>query len=190
MAKLLFLDVETTGTDPERHGLIQLAGIIEIDGKVINTFNAKVRPFKGDAVNKEALKINGTTIEEIRQYPESETQYKKLIDLLDKFVDKYNKKDKLSIVGYNPKFDDDFLRAWFMKCGANKFTYGSYFWWPLIDVASNTAWLYRDQRAKFENFKLMTVAKALGVDMGEGDAHNAAYDVGVTRKLFYKLGGG
>ena len=32
MRKVLWLDIETTGLDPERHGIVQIAGIIEIDG--------------------------------------------------------------------------------------------------------------------------------------------------------------
>jgi DNA polymerase III epsilon subunit-like protein len=34
LKKTLYIDTETTGTDPAKHGLIQLACIAEIDGEV------------------------------------------------------------------------------------------------------------------------------------------------------------
>jgi len=37
--KLLFLDVETTGVDNSKNGIIQLSGIIEIDGVIKEEFN-------------------------------------------------------------------------------------------------------------------------------------------------------
>ena len=46
--KDLYIDVETTGTLPLCHGVIQIAAIAVIDGKVKGVFNEHLRPFKAD----------------------------------------------------------------------------------------------------------------------------------------------
>lgn len=186
MKKLLFLDVETTGLDPKKNGLIQIAGIVEIDGQEIEKFNYKLKPFPGDLCNAEALKVNGTTIETIKTFEDPISVHKQFTDLLCRHVDTYDKADKFHMVGYNVKFDDQFLREWFTKC-ANKY-YGSFFFWPGIDVSVLAAMKVLNRRGTFGNFKLMTVAKALGVNT-EGPAHDALFDVEVTRDLFNNLGG-
>ena len=37
------------------------------------------------------------------------------------------------------------------------------------------------------NFKLTTVARSLGIDVEEADAHDAVYDVHLTRQIFRLL---
>lgn len=187
MAKLLFLDLETTGTDKNRHGVIQIAGILEIDGVEQVRFDLFSSLFPGDIVNKEALKINGRSVEDIRKFPKPEKTYNDFMAILGKHINRYDKKDKFFIVGYNSRFDDDFLREWFRKCN-DKF-YGAYFFWPAIDVSNMAALHYMEEREIFKDFKLMTVAQAAGVDISGDKTHTAGYDVEITRKLFYTLKG-
>ena len=59
MSKLLHLDVETTGLYAPGAGLVQVAGIVEIDGEEVETFDLRCRPFPGDLLNKDALQIIG-----------------------------------------------------------------------------------------------------------------------------------
>lgn len=42
--KLLFFDLETTGTNPGRNGIHQISGQIVIDGKHVQDFDFHVRP--------------------------------------------------------------------------------------------------------------------------------------------------
>ena len=185
MAKLLFLDVETTGTDPARHGIVQLSGIIEIDGIEKERFDYRLKPFPGDLVNPEALKVNGLTMEQIRGFEEPLTVYQEFKVMIFKYIDRYDKKEKFHIVGYNSRFDDSFLRRLFEKC-LDKF-YGSYFWWPAIDVSNMAALKCINSRYEFKNFKLITVAKAAGIEIDPNKLHDAMYDVNITKELFYLL---
>lgn len=66
--KRCYIDVETTGTNPAKHGIIQLAGKIVIDGVEKNSFDFKMKPFPGQEVEEEALKVTGTTREMIEGY--------------------------------------------------------------------------------------------------------------------------
>ena len=99
--KLLFFDLETTGTNPARHGIHQISGIVEIDGVEQERFDFKVRPNPKAEILDEALAVGGVTREEIDAYPPMEEVYCKLVALLSRYVSKYNKADKFFLVGYN-----------------------------------------------------------------------------------------
>ena len=182
--KILFVDVETTGLNPIENGIIQLCCIMDIDGKKVDEFNSYVKPFKSDIITKESLEINGLHEEEINGLHE-QVVYMRFKKWLGKYVDEYDKNDKIHFIGYNARFDDDFLREWFKK--NNDKYYGSYFFWPAIDITNLLAVKYMNERNSFKNFQLMTVAKELGIDVSEAIAHNAEYNVKVTRDLFYKM---
>ncbi len=183
MAKYLFLDLETTGLDPKKNGIIQMAGIVEVEGEEVKRFNWHVKPFEGDVVDQRALDVNGKTVDDINQYPEASKVFGRFkAEVLEMYVNKFNKCDKFFIVGYNVNFDENFLRQWFKKMD-DKF-FGSYFWWPSIDVAGIAALKYRNTRGQFTSFKLENVARTLGVDMGDKALHDAAYDIDITRKLY------
>jgi len=183
--KLCFLDVETTGTDPNENGIIQIAGIIDIDGKEMERFNFQIKPFECDIIKVKALGVNGITMNQIEKYPSANVVYPKFLHILDKYVEKFDRLDKFHFCAYNAIFDDSFMRAWFQK--NNDQYYGSWFYWPPLDVAQLVAWKNIEQRSKFQTFKLMAVAERSGIEIDESRAHDALYDIEVTRQLYYKL---
>jgi DNA polymerase III subunit epsilon len=180
--KRIFVDVETTGLDCKSNGIIQLAGIIK-DGDLVETdFNYQVSPFPDDVIDVKALEVGGHTQESIRGFESADKVFKDFIHTLGLYVDKYNKADKFQFVAYNARFDDSFLRQWFLKNGEKY--YGSFFWFPPIDVMNMAAVRLESIRPQMKDFKLMTVAKEFGISIDESRAHDAMYDIQVTRKLF------
>lgn len=59
MKKLFFYDLETTGTNPGRHGIHQISGEIVIDGKTVETFDYKVQPNPKAQIEDAALEVGG-----------------------------------------------------------------------------------------------------------------------------------
>ncbi len=184
--KTIFLDVETSGTDDKKNGILQLAGEIELDGFAAYRFDFKMKPFPDQIIEDSALEANGFTRSQIEGFADPVKCYNDVLRIIGKYVNRYDKKDKLTIVGYNSRFDDGFLREWFTRCGADKFTYGSHFFWPAIDVSNMVAVKYRKVRSSFPNFKLMTVAKILKIEVDESKAHDAVYDTAVTKAIYQK----
>lgn len=181
--KLLFFDLETTGTNPGRNGIHQISGQIVIDGKHVQDFDFHVRPNPKAVIEDAALNVGGVTREQVLAYPPMGQVYKEFVAMLDKYVDKYNKKDKFFLVGYNnAAFDNQFLRGFFLQNGDNYF--GSYFWLNSIDVMVLASAYIADRRADMENFKLSTVAKFLGVSVSDDSLHNALYDIELTRAVY------
>ncbi len=181
--KLLFFDLETTGTNPGKHGIHQISGEVVIDGKVKEVFDFHVQPNPKAIIEDEALKVGGVTREQIAAYPPMREVYQQFVAMLGKYVDKYDKKDKFFLVGYNnAAFDNQFLRGFFLQNGDNYF--GSWFWSNSIDVMVLASAYLATRRPEMENFKLSTVAKTVGVNVEDESLHNAMYDIELTKAVF------
>lgn len=181
--KLLFFDLETTGTSPAKHGIHQISGKIVIDGVVKEAFDFHVRPNPKALIEDAALEVAGVTREQILAYPPMEDVYRQIVAMLGKYVNKYDKKDKFFLVGYNnASFDDPFLRGFFMQNGDMYF--GSWFWANAIDVMVLASDYLADRRPEMENFKLATVAKFLGIEVDDAHLHDAGYDIDLTMRVY------
>ena len=187
--KYCYIDVETGGVDPIENPLLQLSGLIEIvsdKGTTEETFNYHIKPLDSDKVDPEALAVNNLTIEQIAEFTSSKTIYSKFTQMLGRYIDRYDRSDKFFFIGYNShSFDMPFVREWFNK---NKDPYfGSYFFYPSIDVMILAAEKLKDQRWSMANFRLATVAKVLGIDVDKGSLHDALYDVELTKKVYMEV---
>ena len=109
--------------------------------------------------------------------------YRELVSMLSKYVNKFDKKDKFFLVGYNnAAFDNQFFRGFFLQNNDNYF--GSWFWANSIDVMVLASQHLMECRAELENFKLSTVAQYLGVEIKEESLHNAQYDIELTKSVY------
>lgn len=188
MNKMMFYDLETTGTDPNQHAIIQMAMIIEIDGKVVGEYDWRMKPHSGAAIDPQALKVNRITMDDIESYPEAHVQYLLIKDQLTSAVNPYDSADKMILVGYNNiAFDDQFLRAFFKLHDPNpRFSvFGTYFNYPSLDVLPMLAWLKRTGHLDCRNLKLQTVCDNLGIKLD--NAHEALADTRATRLLAHRL---
>lgn len=186
MRKILFFDLETTGVKFWRNGIHQMGGIVDIDGEEAERFDIRVAPNPQAVIEKEALEVAGVTLEQVQSYMPMREGYDKLMGILTRYVNRYDKKDKFYLAGFNnAAFDNQFLRAFFVQNGDNYF--GSYFWPNPLDVYSLVTPRLFDRRPVMENFKLMTVAREMGIEIDESKLHDATYDIELTRDIYYRL---
>ena len=185
MNKYFWFDCETTGTDPRVNEIIQIAGQVVIDNIIVDEFNIKMRPNKWDSVEAKALEVNGITVEELKEYPDRKIGYTKILNLLDKHINKFDKTDKMVPSGYNVGFDIDFLLEEFRK-NKNNFLF-SYLHGAKFDVLVMALMLeIKEKRQIFiPNRKLTTVAEVLGCPFE--DAHDAMADIVGTRRVAGEL---
>ena len=59
--KLLFFDIETTGTMFWKNGIHQLSGAVVIDGVMKESFDLRVRPNPKACIDDAALSVSGVT---------------------------------------------------------------------------------------------------------------------------------
>ncbi len=101
---VLWLDTETGGIY-KRCDAHQIAGIIEQDGKVVETFVLYARPFYDSLITKEALRIMNVTYDTIWNYPKPSDTYVQLLDVLSKYCPTGADNEKFIIAGHVSSFD-------------------------------------------------------------------------------------
>lgn len=179
----VFYDLETTGVNPKKHSLHQIAGCIEVDDEVVEWFDIKSKPHPKAIYEPEAMSIGGVTEAQLRGYQDMGVAYNIFKGILSKYIDKYNPKQKAVLVGYNNRyFDDVFLRVWFEQNGDNFI--GSWFWNNSLDVLVLSTEYLLDRREDMPSFKLKRVAKEVGIPVDESKLHDAKYDIMLTRQVY------
>jgi DNA polymerase-3 subunit epsilon len=189
--KVCWVDVETTGLHPGYHGIIQLAVLIEVEMKIVEERDWKVRPLLEHRIDQEALDLRGLKEPQIKNWQPSGLAFKELEALLGRFVSRFKKEDKFVLAGYNiNSFDEPFLREFFKENAASKRAreaggwFGSYFFWPKRDIQTYLSDYITERGLRLENYKLETVCEHFGIEI---DAHDALSDIRATRALYYAL---
>lgn len=180
--KELILDCETTGLNAKYNAPWQVAGAVRIDGKIEEEFNFKMNPGDNVNIDMKALAVSNVTLADLKSFPPQALLYGKFMQMLRRYINQYDRKDKFHFVAYNAQFDAEFIREWMTRNG-NKW-FGSFFWWPPQCVMLTAALKYRTVRADLPNFKLGTVCKYSGIDFSDSDAHDALYDIHKTIELY------
>ena len=125
MAKLVFIDIKTTGMNPRENAIYQISGAIVSEddihpktqqkGVIKKFFNYYLKPFPGAKINKETLDKQGITEADIEEYAPMVDTYNKFKSILEVFTDRYNKMDKYTVIGYQIDLKEAFLRQLFSK---------------------------------------------------------------------------
>lgn len=190
MGNILWLDLETTGLLPERHGVVELAAVFEQDGVEVGSFSSHMRPPFGTEYAEEALRTTKLTVDEILDFPLDECVVREFMDWLEQWVDPWVLNSRTTLAGYNVEFDKRFLEKLMARAG---YQYDRYFWHDLLDVRSFTTYHLHAMRSRLPNGKLMTAAEQillpekLTAAMGGGKAHGAPVDIRVTIEIFRAL---
>ena len=112
--------------------------------------------------------------------------YVKFVNMLSKYVDKFDKKDKFFLGGYNnASFDNHFLKAFFVQNGDHYFY--SWFWVNSIDVMVLSTQHLMRKRHEMTDFKQETVARALGIQIDSAKLHDASYDIQLTKEIYNRI---
>lgn len=182
--KIMWLDTETTGLNKEKCDIIQLSGIIVIDDEEKERFDFYCQPINFENIEPASFEKTKMTLEKLKELPSPQETYIKFKELLDKYINKYDKEDKFFIAGHNVQFDIDFLKLFFEKMG-DKF-FGSYFQYKPIDLMAFCTILHTAGLINLSSWKLENIANYLCIEY-DNNLHNAKTDIDLTRKCFCKL---
>lgn len=164
----IVIDTETTGLNAAEDELLQVS-IIDNEGAVL--FDSYIRPTQHTEW-AEAERVNHITPEMVANSPTIEEVMPEINDILKRY-------DK--IVGYNVRFDADFL-----KHNGAKFLNAEY-----ADAMKMFAPIYgewNDQRGSYKWQKLTIAADYYGYDWSEHkEAHNSLGDCYATLYVYKKL---
>lgn len=175
---LAFIDLETTGLDPDKHEIIEIGCIIakqipQVSGgakvEIIDEFELKVRPEHIETAEPEALRVNG--------YNEADWIF--AIDLKRAMEILSEKTKDCVLVGFNIAFDAEFLDRAFTKTGVKNQMH-----FHKIEVMSMAfAKLYHEQDV--ERFSLHYLSEYFGIK--NENAHTALADIRTTFEVYKKI---
>lgn len=178
--RILFLDTETGGLDPERHDLLTIGLVVWEDFKIVDELELKISRASYRA-EESALKVNGLNLKQLETEGQTETE---IINSLLYFVKKNFGTDKSFVIaGHNINFDIAFLKA-FLK--NNFIDWAKHFGYRTIDTMTLLMFVYL--QGKTEGRRLGKLDDAIihfGLDPEE--RHTALCDARVTTRLFEKL---
>lgn len=181
--KKLWFDTETTGIDSYKNDIVQIAGLIEINGEIVEEFNIKCQPRNWESISDEALGVTGLTLTDLKSYQAPGYALNQLIKIFDKHISKFDKADKFTPCGHNVKFDLDMLQSFFKK-GGEKYGTGAYQNWAAIDTLSFARIVDDIIGLNVENHKLETLCNKFNITI---DAHDALSDIKATRLVYKEL---
>lgn len=158
------IDIETTGLDPEKDEILEMAAIKYIENNEAEVFSRAVKVQK--PLTKEISELTGIT---------DDFLLKNGMDIETALKDFWNFVGRAKLVGYNVSFDMSFLRnasiEHKIKMQANK----------CIDILQ----LARRKVKDTKNYKMSTVASALGIEMVQ--KHRAESDCRLAFEIYRKL---
>lgn len=158
------IDIETTGLDPEKDEILEIAAIKYIENNEVEVFSRAVKVQK--PLTKEISELTGIT---------DDFLLKNGMDIETALKDFWNFVGRAKLVGYNVSFDMSFLRKASIehkiKMQANK----------CIDILQ----LARRKVKGTKNYKMSTVASELGIEMAQ--KHRAESDCRLAFEIYRKL---
>lgn len=185
MKKILWLDIEAADYKTDREGAVHQISIIkDIDGEIVSKKNYFCAPHKGDLINAPSLEVCGKKYDDIIAYPPAIEAFKSIVNELHK--------DKVWVVGgFNLSYDIPVFTNWWYKCAKElkkwDIKWVDYIYADPLDVRALAIDYFLDKRGEYGSFKLMDVARAIGIEVDESKAHDASYDIEVTREIYYRI---
>jgi DNA polymerase-3 subunit epsilon len=180
--KLHWNDAETTGLSPKMHEIVQLSGIIEHDGEIIEEYDIFMRPSRPQVIEAAALEGQGRTLEQLMAFPERKLGFAEFKDLLERYrIKEPHLRHRWA--GQNPMFDQGFVRALFAEFHDDHFD--AYFAPGMpIDLIPVAKEAKRRGFYKGENNRLGTICRELGIEL---QAHDSLEDIRATRLAMRKF---
>lgn len=177
--KVLFLDTETGGIDPQKHSLLSVGMIVWEDG----VLGARELININDGLNictKEALSINKINIDEhIKNAVSPKDAVNEIINFIEEH---FGKGERVTLIGHNITFDIGFLKQLFKN---NNCEYGKYFSHRSVD---NHTIMFYLQICGIIKDKIISSRDALKYfNIKPVDRHNDLGDAIDTATVFNKL---
>lgn len=170
----VFIDLETTGLNPEIHGIIQIAayacGATEDD--LYGYFMAYAKPEPDCVINPEAMKFNSID----KMFLEKQPSLELGMLLLHEFLNDLSLQGQVFVVCHNAPFDVGFLRI-----AAERFKIHM----PQLRRVLDTVSLGFEAENPERTLSLEALCAEHGITNRQ--KHDALTDAVSTAKLFYKL---
>lgn len=183
---LAALDIETTGTEPDYHEIIQVAIVpldINLDPLDVSPFNMMIRPDHPERAMKDAMRCHGISMERLEIHPDKRQVADCLEEWFRSLMLPFDK--RLISLTQNGLFDIPHMKAWL-----GERQYHRYFCFNGRDTMQfamglNDAAAWKNQPIPFNGVGLKSLADKLGVVLD--NHHDALSDSIATAKVYREM---
>jgi DNA polymerase III subunit alpha, Gram-positive type len=162
-ATYVVFDLETTGLNPWKEGLLEIGAVKIQNGVVLDEFSSLINP--GREIPPEIQKLTGITPEMVKDQPSPREVLQSFLDFLG---------EAPVLVAHNAQFDVNFLKAQSQLLLERK----------VEPVYLDTLGLSRSVWPEFKSHRLNTVAKELGIQLLQH--HRAVDDAKCAAEILLK----
>ncbi len=182
------IDVETTGTDPRLHDIIEIA-IVPLDSnlkplKTILPFSMLLQPGRPQNIKQSATRVHGHTLVELQR---DGVEPFKAADLFDEWFERLHLPFGKRIVplAHNWPFDRSFIKSWLGEEHFNQYFSALYRDTMVASQYFNDRAAFHNEQVPFNKVNLTYLAAQLEVP--HEYAHSALHDCLVTAQIYHKL---
>jgi DNA polymerase III epsilon subunit-like protein len=174
--RILFIDTETGGINPDQNSLLSIGLVIWEDKKIVDQKEFFIR-HETFHITPGAMEINKINLQEFLKFAKEPDLV--LVELME-FLKKYFHNDfPITLGGHNTNFDIGFLKSFLTKY---EIDFNKYFSYRFIDTASILKYLYY---AGILNDDVSSADKAFNYfKIQVNERHSAIGDAVATAKLF------
>ena len=185
MTKLLVVDTETGGVDPDRHSILSVAAVVWEDGAL----GAEIEILIAEpdlTVTARALEINRIDIvaHSRRAVPPAEAMAQLQAFVDEQFDSERNKGERAVLVGHNIGFDVGFLKR---LCRMAHDDFGALFSHRVLDTASILRFLSLAGRLPESAAASTNAFAAFNISVKDSERHTALGDARATALLLTAL---
>ncbi len=179
MEKLLFIDTETGGTNPQEHSLLSVGMVIWSNKKILDTKEILINDGIL-SVTKTAIEINKIDLEHHKkQALDPKVAIKQFMEFL---YENFAAQSQITIAGHNVIFDVNFLKKFFQE---QDLEFNNFFIHRYIDTSSILQYLYYSGRL---NQNVSSSTEAFNYfNIAVKGRHTALGDAIATSELFTEL---
>jgi DNA polymerase III subunit epsilon len=177
--KILFIDTETGGLDPNQNSLLSVALVIWQKFEIIDSTEILIDDGILN-VSEKAIEINKIDLSE---HKIKALNSRDAINNFQKFLIKhFPQNEKITLGGHNINFDVNFLRHFLVR---HNYDWYKRFSHRLVDTATILYYLYLSEKLKEKAISSDEAFKLFGIKVDQ--RHSALGDAIATAKLFTSL---
>ncbi len=186
MKRLLFIDTETGGLDPQKHSLLTIGMCVMVDGNIVDKLEIKL---KQDIYNVTSAALNVNKINLLELDTDIKTAFNQMFTFIRR---NFGNKDKVTLAGHNVNFDIGFLKVFWEEglktipeYQRDGFLWHKLFDYHYVDTMQISAFLNDAGIISTPNNKLESLIKYFSLN--PSSRHTALEDSIMTCLVYYNM---
>ena len=187
LQQALWLNIKTTSLHSKTAAVVQIAGLLEVGGEVIDTIDLLCAPHKGCSVEPKALELAGGDMNILNELPPARKVVQNFIKFIQTYADGSDPYVKLILCGYNTSFCFSVMDAFFYRNSPRTYL-SKHFMTATLDVMNCVALARYKNKIKLDEIKgnsLVSMCEHFNVRLE--NPLDGIQCASATRQLFHQL---